>query len=158
MGLLLHSLWVKDRVKTNELPMRESLCESSAYFCFNSLFLLFTQSPFLFFFSVSPHTVCPTAAAVDFSVGTTGSNTQSLYLTHTHTNTHTDKKAARSWEQRGVTGQKVACVCVLIWITTRRRITTFLCILMLFSCRFVRLYLFCRCIQCEAFRKPFVSL
>lgn len=102
-GLLQHSPWVKGKVKTNELPIRESLSERDVYFCLSSLFLLVTQSALLssLFFSsplFASHSLsrcCPRRLFCWHN-----------RLKHTHSPYHTQKIATRSWEQRGVTGQK----------------------------------------------------
>lgn len=89
MGSLLHSPWVKDKVKTNELPIRGSLSERDVYFCLNSLFLLFTQSAFLFFFSVCLPQFVPLLPP---STSLLAQQAQ----THTHCITHTHREKGGS--------------------------------------------------------------
>lgn len=138
-GSLLHFPWVKDKVKTNEVSIRVGLAERGSYFCLNSLFLCFSQLASVF---GSPPTVRPIAAP--------------RRLPRWHGGV---KHTLAVSEQRDVTGPKVARVLVSIWMTTESRITTLLCILMLFCCHFRTALSVLLVLSLPSFEKtPFVSL
>ena len=129
VGLPLHSPRVKAEVKTNEVPIRASLCEGDVYFCLSSLFLLFAGRLFSFssslFASHSLSRLLPPSTPLLAQQART--HTDCITHTHTHTLVHGN---------RGVWLVRKSHVCV-IWMPARRRITQLLCILMLFSCCFL---------------------
>lgn len=154
MCLLQHLLWVKGKIKTNELPIRGGLSEGGGrggiYFCLSSFFRLFINPAsvsafFLFFFSVSLPQLALVLPLSTFLLAQQA-QTHSLCITNT-------KWVDSVMGTEGCSWSKVAYICVLIWITTPYRKGGLLCI---FDFVFVLFSL--SCIQCKDLRKLFLSL